>query len=521
VIAWALDHRWSMVGLALATFVAALALPAMGVLGASFFPVTDDSEFNIAIETPPGSNLAYTQIKAQEVSRLARQKPEVAYTYTSIGGRGDAVDEATVFVKLTPKHDRERHQSEVSAELRRELGQLAGVTASISTGFGDGQKQIQLQLQGPDTNELQALADRVAAVVREVPGAVDVGLSTKGQKPELDVEIDRALAGSLGVTVGQVGQALRPAFAGIDAGDWIDPSGETRDVTIRLAPEARTNVRDLESLPLTINRQGGGTATIPLGQVAKVAPAVGPARIDHLDRDRVISVQANTEGRPLSEVIGEITTRLQAQVPMPAGYTLRQGGETEDQQEVFGRILFALGVAIMLMYFVLVVQFGSFLDPFAILLSLPLSLIGVMLSLLITGSTLNLMSMIGVIMLMGIVAKNAILLIDFAKWSEEEGMDRREALIQAGRVRLRPILMTTFAPTAGMLPVALGVGEGADFRAPLGIAVIGGVITSTILTLLVIPTVYEILADTRDWLGAKVGRRPDPGSTTEPVRVSQ
>jgi len=519
VIAWALDHRWSMVGLATATFVAALALPAMGVLGASFFPVTDDSEFNIAIETPPGSNLAYTEIKAQEVSRLARQKPEVAYTYTSIGGRADAVDEATVFVKLTPKHERERHQAEVSAELRRELGQLAGVTAPISTGFGDGQKQIQLQLQGPDTNELQALADRVAAVVRGVPGAVDVGLSTKGQKPELDVEIDRALAGSLGVSVGQVGQALRPAFAGIDAGDWIDPSGETRDVTIRLAPEARTNVRDLESLPLTINRQGGGTATIPLGQVARVTPAIGPARIDHLDRDRVISVQANTEGRPLSEVIGEITTRLEQQVPMPAGYTLRQGGETEDQQEVFGRILFALGVAILLMYFVLVVQFGSFLDPFAILLSLPLSLIGVMLSLLITGSTLNLMSMIGVIMLMGIVAKNAILLIDFAKWSEEEGMDRREALIEAGRVRLRPILMTTFALTAGMLPVALGVGEGADFRAPLGIAVIGGVITSTILTLLVIPTVYEILADTRDWLAVKFGRRQDPGSSPEPVRV--
>jgi HAE1 family hydrophobic/amphiphilic exporter-1 len=203
--------------------------------------------------------------------------------------------------------------------------------------------------------------------------------------------------------------------------------------------------------------------------------------------------------------------------------SLRQGGETEDQQEVFGRILFALGVAIMLMYFVLVVQFGSFLDPLAILLSLPLSLIGVMLALLVTGSTLNLMSMIGVILLMGIVAKNAILLIDFAKWSEEAGMERREALIEAGRVRLRPILMTTFALIAGMIPVALGVGEGADFRAPLGIAVIGGVITSTILTLLVIPTVYEILADSRDWFAARLGRKPghQAGGSTEPVRVTQ
>ncbi len=212
------------------------------------------------------------------------------------------MDEGTVFVKLTPKHERERHQSDVSAELRRELAQLAGVTASISTGFGDGRKQIQLEFQGPDMVELQKIADRAAAVVRQVPGAVDVGLSTKGQKPELDVEIDRSLAGSLGVTIGQVGQALRPAFAGIDAGDWIDPSGETRDVTVRLTPESRINVRDLESLPLlvNVNQPGGGTTTIPLGQVARITPAVGPARIDHLDRERVISVQANTEGRPLS-----------------------------------------------------------------------------------------------------------------------------------------------------------------------------------------------------------------------------
>jgi HAE1 family hydrophobic/amphiphilic exporter-1 len=182
---------------------------------------------------------------------------------------------------------------------------------------------------------------------------------------------------------------------------------------------------------------------------------------------------------------------------------MSQGGETRDQVEIFTQMFVAIGVAIMLMYFVLVVQFGSFLEPLSIMLSLPLSLIGVMLALMITGESLNIMSMIGVILLVGIVAKNAILLIDFAKWSEEAGMDRREALIQAGRVRLRPILMTTFALVAGMVPVALGAGEGGDFRAPLGITVIGGVITSTLLTLLVIPTVYEILADSRDWLSAR------------------
>ena len=506
VIAWALDHRYAMVFLAVATFVGALALPAMGIVGAGFVPEMDESQFTVDIETPPGSNLAYTQLKAQEVSRIARLRPEVSYAYTAVGGQGDAVDEGRVFVKLQPKSERARSQAEVVADVRAELVRLAGITTSISTGFNPGEKQIQLQLRGPDAGELTRLAQAVAAEMRQVPGAVDVALSTKGQKPELDVQLDRALAGSLGVTVGQVAQALRPAFAGIDVGDWIDPSGETRDVTIRLAPESRTVVADLESLPLLV---GGEETSVPLGQVARVTPSIGPARIDHLNRDRVINVEANTENRALSAVVGDTMARVEQSITLPAGYTLSQGGETEEQQEIFTQMFVAIGVAILLMYFVLVVQFGSFLEPFSIMLSLPLSLIGVMLALMITGESLNIMSMIGVILLVGIVAKNAILLIDFAKWSEDAGMDRREALIQAGRVRLRPILMTTFALVAGMVPVALGSGEGGDFRAPLGITVIGGVVTSTLLTLLVIPTVYEILADTRDWLAARFFRPGD------------
>jgi HAE1 family hydrophobic/amphiphilic exporter-1 len=505
VIAWALDHRAAMVSLAVATFVAALALPYYGIIGAGFTPETDESEFTIAIETPAGSNLAYTRLKAAEVARIARTRPEVAYTYASVGGQGEAVDEGAVFVKLLPKAERGRSQQDVVTAIRRDLVQLAGVDTAISVGFNDGQKQIMLQLRGDDSAELSQLAEAILAEVRDVAGTVDEGLSTKGQKPELDVQVDRALAGSLGVTVGQVAQALRPAFAGIDVGDWIDPSGETRDVTVRLARESRANVADLESLPLVVNGPDGAAA-IPLGQVARISPSIGPARIDHLDRDRVITIEANTDGRPLNEVSTAIMARIGERVPLPPGYTITEGGETEAQQEIFTQMIIALGVAVMLMYFVLVIQFGSFLEPFAILLSLPLSLIGVMLGLALTGETLNIMSLIGVILLMGIVAKNAILLIDFAKWSEESGIDRRTALIEAGRVRLRPILMTTFALIAGMVPVALGGGEGGDFRAPLGIAVIGGVITSTLLTLLVIPTGYEILADMRDWLGSRFRR---------------
>ena len=510
LIGWALDHRWTMLFLAVATFAGALALPAFGIVGGEFFPVTDDSEFNISLDTPPGSNLEYTKVKSEEVARIARTNSEVLYTYTTIGGQTGSVDEGTVYVRLKPKHDRVRSQNEVAAALRAELSRMGGATASITTsGFGD-QKQILIQITGPDSRELQQIADRVQGLLRQVPGAVDVDLSTRGQKPELEVQLDRALAGSIGITAGQVTQALRPAFAGIDVGDWVDPSGETRDVTVRFAPEARTRTADLSTLPLTVQGSDGQVQQVPLGQLATIRSGVGPARIDHLDRERVITVQANTQNRPLSEVIKEIDAQL-AGVALPAGYTITQGGETEDQQEVFGRIITALAVAVLLMYLVLVVQFGSFLDPLAIMISLPLSLIGVMLALLVTGSTLNLMSMIGVILLMGIVAKNAILLIDFAKWAEEAGKSRREALIEAGRVRLRPILMTTFALIAGMIPVAIGAGEGADFRAPLGRAVIGGVITSTVLTLLVIPTFYEIMTEWRDWALAKLkigGARP-------------
>jgi HAE1 family hydrophobic/amphiphilic exporter-1 len=236
---------------------------------------------------------------------------------------------------------------------------------------------------------------------------------------------------------------------------------------------------------------------VPLGQIATVRSEIAPGQIDHLDRSKVITLGANTDGRALGDVSAEIRAKLDA-LGFPPGYGIIEGGQGRDQAEVFRSVFTALGIAVLMMYLILVVQFGSFLDPIAILISLPLSLIGVVLALLLTGDTINIMSLIGVILLMGIVAKNAILLIDFAKWSRERGTPMREALIEAGRIRLRPILMTTFALIAGMIPVALGVGEGADFRAPLGRAVIGGTITSTILTLLVIPTFYEIIDGVRE-----------------------
>jgi HAE1 family hydrophobic/amphiphilic exporter-1 len=256
---------------------------------------------------------------------------------------------------------------------------------------------------------------------------------------------------------------------------------------------------------LIVQGPDGTPSTMPLGQVANVTEGVGPAVINHLNRDRVVNVEFNTSGRSMGEVTTDAVATLTA-LQAPEGVRVSTGGEAEQQAEVFSEIFIALGIAVGLMYLILVMQFGSFIDPLAILMSLPLSLIGVVLALLITGDTLNIMSMIGVILLMGIVAKNAILLIDFAKWSRErDGLSLRDALIEGGAIRLRPILMTTFALIAGMLPVAIGAGEGADFRAPLGRAVIGGVITSTFLTLIAIPTFYEIFDQWRSWFSRKLG----------------
>jgi HAE1 family hydrophobic/amphiphilic exporter-1 len=453
----------------------------------------------------------------------------VAYTFSTIGGANfgyggvsaGSVDQGLVYVKLIPKKDRSMTQDEFGALVRPEVARMGGATTGVYTsGFGGAIKQIQVEIRGRDARVIQGIADRLNDSVKAIPGAVDVALNTKGQKPELEVQINRGLAGKLDVSIAQIVQALRPAFAGLKSGYWVDPSGETREVVVRLDPESRRRVVDLERLPLVLGGGGGGAgaapAVLPLGQIATVRADLAPATITHLDRDNVIYVQANIAG--LS--VGEVSQNIQAVInrtPLPPGYTISQGGEVKDQRRVFSSILAALGLAVLFMYLILVVQFGSFLDPIAIMISLPLSLIGVVLALLITGSTLNIMSMIGVILLMGIVAKNAILLIDFAKWGREQGMDRRTAIIEAGRVRLRPILMTTLALIAGMIPVALGIGEGADFRAPLGRAVIGGTITSTLLTLLVIPTIYDTLDDLRAWAGRKLGAKPKPRTGEYPI----
>src|SRR5689334_10557003 len=297
-------------------------VPPIRTVGTGFFPEDDRSEFIMAIETPPGSNLEYTRLKAEEAARIARSHAEVLYTYTTLGNQATSgVDEGNIYVRLVPKDKRHLSAEQFAAVLRHETKQMSGATISVFTNdFNGGFKTIQLQLRGQNVAALAQAADTVKAEVEKIPGAVDIGLSTKGLKPELEIDLNRGIAGSMGLTVGQVAQSLRPAFAGIDAGYWIDPTGKSRKVTVRLTPESRQRASDLVQLPMMVLGPNGAPSMMPLGQVATIKQGVGPAIIDHLNRDPVVTVELNTSGRAAGDVTNDIIKLMERIKPqLPAG----------------------------------------------------------------------------------------------------------------------------------------------------------------------------------------------------------
>jgi HAE1 family hydrophobic/amphiphilic exporter-1 len=526
VIAWALDHRLTTMGIAALAFVAAMSLFALGLVGGQFMPTSDNEQTALAIETPVGSSIAYTSDKALEISRYVTAQPEVALAYTTIGGaqQNEAVNKGQIYVKLTPKSKRKRSQQELEADLRKALPRFQGVTARIVElgAAGGSQSPIQLHLEGAELVRLQEISDQTLRAIRDVPGLVDLRSSLEGRKPEFAVEVNRDLAADVGLSVGAVGSALRPVLAGEKAGTWEDETGLAHDVVVRLAPEARQTESDIARIPLAssqIDRRTGVPVMVPLAQVASIRLAGAPNEIKRLDLERVATIEGNYQGRPLTDVSRDVQTRL-TKLALPLGYRFDFGGEQKDFIETVGYILESLTLAVVFIYLILASQFGSFLQPLAIMLSLPLSLIGVMLGLMLTRGTFNIMSMIGVIMLMGLVTKNAILLIDFANKARAAGRDRRDALIDAGELRLRPIVMTTLAMIFGMLPTALALGAGSEFRAPMAHAVIGGLITSTLLTLVVVPVVYTYLDDFGSWVGHLVKQwtgAPEPQAAEVPA----
>ncbi|MEO6277812.1 efflux RND transporter permease subunit [Roseateles sp.] len=498
VIAWALHHRRWMAAFAVVSFVGAIALQAT-IGGSSFLPQADAGFLIIDVRAPASSSLEYSKLKLDAAAALASTMPETkattAYPNAS-GGR--------IYVDIGKSTERQRSAGDVAKILRERVGRLVGAEYVVLDDLNNGaQKPVQIRFYGADSRKLQEITQQFVTTLRGVKGAVDVGYSEQDPQNELQIELDRGLANQMGISVNDAAQALRVAFAGVEVGDWIDPTGEARDVAVRLHPADRVDAANIERLPITVT---GTNRMVPLDQIATVTMGKGPGQIQHGDGKRTITVSANAQGRAPGEITSE-AKKLASAINFPPGFGVELAGSARDQEVVFTAMITALLSGIALMYFVLVIQFNSFTAPLGVMLSLPLSLIGVVLALILTGGTLNLMSLIGVIMLMGLVAKNAILLLDATRQEESAGIDREEALMHAGRKRFRPILMTTLALIAGMLPVAVGIGEGGEFYRPMAVAIIGGTITSTFLTLLIVPTFYDSIELARDGALAKFQRR--------------
>lgn len=508
VIAWALHHRiWMFVFTVVSLVVSVGLFAKFG--GSSFLPGGDWGTLAIEVRTPPSSSLEYSRLKLEAAAALARTIPETKATNSYVNPNG-----GRIYVDIGKSTKRKRSGFEIATDLRDKVSRLVGAEYVVLDDLNNGaQKPVQIRFHGADSRKLQAITMEFMTKLRQVPGAVDVGLSEQDPQDELKIELDRGLANALGISVNDAAQALRVAFAGVEVGDWVDPSGETRDVAVRLHPEDRVDASNIERLPITVT---GANMVVPLDQIATVSMGKAPSQIQHTDSKRMIAVSANAQGRSAGEVTSD-AMKIAKAMTFPPGYGLELGGASKDQQEVFGRMLAALIMGILLMYLVLVVQFSSFTAPVPVMLSLLFTPIGVVLALLVTKSTLNLMSFIGIIMLVGLVAKNAILLLDAARVQEAEGVPREDALIAAGQRRLRPILMTTFALIAGMLPVAIGVGEGGEFYRPMAVAIIGGMITSTFLTLLVIPSIYDSIEIRRDRLMGWLQRRRKPADPKQVV----
>jgi HAE1 family hydrophobic/amphiphilic exporter-1 len=495
-----LKYRLVTMSIALASLVGAFMLA--GLIGKEFVPTPDLGEMSVKFETPVDASLEYTDSKVAQINQIIQSYPEVLNTYAtinSLGSRGR--NKAQIRIQLKPKQQRARNLEQLNSDIRKRLQGVGGVivtsVASAKESVSGGLKPILISIRGTDLAELQRISDEFMGKLAKINGVVDLESSLKAPKPTLSVTLNRDAASDAGLSVGQIGQALRPLLAGENVTTWQDARGENYDVNVRLPDDSRQRQSDIQNLSLSTSRMDPATGLpvmVPLSQVARFEQTYGASQINRRNLFREVLIQANVQGRPAGD-IGDDIAKVQASMKMPAGYGFQVEGANKDMAESIGYAATALILAVLFIYMLLGSQFNSFLYPVAIMSSLPLSLIGVFFALYTFGSTLNIFSIIGIIMLMGLVTKNAILLIDFIKNAVDNGDDRENAIIEAGRTRLRPILMTTTAMVMGMVPLALGLGEGAEQRSPMAHAIIGGVLTSTLLTLVVVPVIYTYLDD--------------------------
>jgi len=510
----AINHRSLVLLLALGLFVFSLFITRF--IGKEFVPPEDQGQFLVRLEAPFDYSVDRADEMFKNAEDMVRKLPEVRSLFyiqgMGAGGVGE-VNKAVAFVTLYSKADRKRSQEQIKAEIRRNMRTIPGLkgTAEDVSLIGGGIRNVPIlyAIRGTSLADLQTYTRQITSEFSKIPGIVDVDTSIEAGKPEVKVFIDRDKAADLGVSVGSIAEAVNILVSGeVDITKYKDEErGKRLDVRVRLNPEDRSNPSDLGNIYV----RGRDGRLVELASVASFQEGGGPSTIQRVDRQRATIVYAGLEKKPLAEAMVELNA-ISSKV-LPSDYSAKYKGPAETMGESFRYLIFALILGIIMAYMILAAQFESFIHPFTVLLSMPLSFIGAFGALLLTGNTISIYSLIGIILLMGLVKKNAILLVDYTNTLRERGMSRREAILQAGPVRLRPILMTTFAMVFGMIPVALGVGEGAETRAPMGITVIGGLLTSLFLTLVVVPAAYDLFDDWTLKIRERLHIHPEKGET--------
>ncbi len=506
-IAWALDHRKSVMALAAAAFVAGLVI--FSTLESSFMAPEDKGEFQISFKTAPDASIVESEDRMNAVLAVVRATSEVDHTYATIGaGDSGTVRDGLLYVKLKERKERTRNQFTLQREVRERLQKVAGITFSIEEvgQIGGAQKPLNVNLKGDDLTVLKQLGVRLKNELYKVRGIVDISMTLENDIPEYRLRVDRDKALSAGVTTSDIVAAVGRLVGGAAISTYEDEDGDAVDLRVRMPGQLRQNAAQVMDLKVSVADGSGGVKLIPISSLTSTVTAASPTEINRRDLARQVTVSANLDRLP----IGTAATYVEAaakRINMPPGYSINLSGEAEDMAESFGYMGESLLLAVLFVYLILAAQFESFFEPLAIMLSLPLSIVGMAGMLKLTGDTINIMSLIGLIMLMGLVTKNAILLVDYAKvLQRRDGMARREAVILAGRTRLRPIIMTTLAMIFGMMPLFLAIGAGAEGRAPMARAVVGGLLTSTLLTLLVVPVMYTLMDDLGSWLKRRWNR---------------
>lgn len=488
LLVWALKRPKKLVALAvLSLFINGLLVP---FLGFEFQPSYDSGEFNVNLTAPSGTSMDQMKELTNPIEKEILAIPELANAFVTIGANRQLY-RVNIGVKLVPLAERKRGMNEIMDDLRVKFRDVKDVKVAVTNNQGVGRgdsRPVQMAIRGPELDKLTAIAQEVAEDVRKIPGTTDVDISGEQEEPEIQINLDPAKAGDIGIDSTVAGDVIQMAFLGVTTDNQYNVADSDYDIRVQLSPESRLNIDDVANL--RVSTKAG--AFVRLGDIAEVKLSSGPTQIDRESRQRQIIVYANTVGVSAGEVMNKVKD-IVADINLPLGYSYRFVGQAQTMQDSFREIAKALVLAVVLIYMVLAAEFESFMHPFTIMLSLPFSLIGAILGLLVSGKTVNVISLIGMIMLMGLVTKNAILLVDYTNQLRNKGMEIQEALVKAGTVRLRPILMTTMAMIFGMIPIALGWGSGAELRSSMGVVLIGGLITSTFLTLVIVPLVYLLI----------------------------